>query len=609
MATEAAGRPQVTDSGAPLRPRTIVALWRDVTAAGRTNPAYLVEGAGGWQPVGWEEAARRVDDLAHGLLALGVGKGEVVAIVARTRLEWVLLDYAIALVGAVSVPVYPNSSAAETAYIVAHSEAVLAFAEDGVQRDKVESARGEGAPLRDVIVFDELDALAERGRTHREREPGALDVLAAAVMPEDLFTIIYTSGTTGPPKGCMILHRNYHAMTSCLDRLEDFVGPTDTMLLYLPLAHNFGRLMHLMGAYAGFTTALLDDPYRAGDVMPRVRPTVVPSVPRVYEKIQAAVQSQFDAATGVRRRLIDWALAVGRRVSLHAQRGEPLPRGLALQHRLADRLVYAKVKARLGGRLRFGISGGAPLAPEIAAFLHTLDVLVLEGYGLTECTTACSVNRPSRFRFGTVGPALPGSEIRVADDGEVLIRSDTVFAGYLKDDAATVEVLDADGWLRSGDLGELDADGFLRITGRKKDILVTAGGKNVAPQNVESALKAAALVSQVVVVGDRRPYLVALVTLEPEALEAWARDRGLPGTPEELTRLPETRAAVQAAVDDANRGLSRHEQIRRFAVLPRDLTIEDGELTATLKVRRSECERRYADVIDALYAQPAPASG
>jgi long-chain acyl-CoA synthetase len=328
----------------------------------------------------------------------------------------------------------------------------------------------------------------------------------------------------------------------------------------------------------------------------------------VYEKIQAAVQSQFDLATGLRRRLIDWSLAVGRQASAHAQRGEPLPRGLAIRHRLADRLVYAKVKDKLGGRLRFGISGGAPLAPEIAAFLHTLDVLVLEGYGLTECTTACSVNRPSRFRFGTVGPALPGSELRIADDGEVLIRSDTVFAGYLKDDAATAQVLGADGWLRSGDLGELDADGFLRITGRKKDILVTAGGKNVAPQNVESALKAAALVSQVVVVGDRRPYLSALVTLEPEALEAWAHDHGLRGTPEELAASPETRAAVQAAVDQANRDLSRHEQIKRFAILPRDLTIDSGELTATLKVRRNECERRYADVIDALYG-PAPPQG
>jgi long-chain acyl-CoA synthetase len=407
----------------------------------------------------------------------------------------------------------------------------------------------------------------------------------------------------------MIRHRNYHAMTSCLDRLDDFVGAPDTMLLYLPLAHNFGRLMHLMGAYAGFTTALLDDPYRAGEAMPQVRPTVVPSVPRVYEKIQAAVQSQFDAATGLRRRLIDWALAVGRRASLHAQRGEPLPRGLAIQHRIADRLVYAKVKARLGGRLRFGISGGAPLAPEIAGFLHTLDVLVLEGYGLTECTTACTVNRPRRFRFGTVGPALPGAEIRVAADGEVLIRSETVFAGYLKDDAATAEVLGADGWLHTGDVGALDAEGFLTITGRKKDILVTAAGKNVAPQNVESALKAAALVSQVVAVGDRRPYLVALVTLETDALQAWARERGLAGTPEELSQLPGTHEAVQAAVDRANGDLARHEQIKRFAILPRDLTIDDGELTATLKVRRRECERRYADVIDDLYAQPTPATG
>lgn len=589
-------------AGTSDRERTIGALWRHAAAAARRSPAYLVERSGKWAPVSWSEAAERVEELGHGLLDLGVRKGDAVVILSTTGLDWVVLDYALALVGAVSIPIYPNSSATETAYIVAHSDAVTAFVEDAAQRAKVESGRPPS--LRHVVAFDELDALAVRGRAYAATSPGALEEAAARVLPDDLFTVIYTSGTTGPPKGCMIRHRNYFAMASCLDRLPDFVGPDDLMLLYLPLAHNFGRLMHLMGAYAGFTTALLSDPYRAADAFPQVRPTVVPSVPRVYEKVQAGVQAKFDTATGPRAALIHWALRIGRRASEARLRGEPLPWSLALQHRLADRLVYAKVKARLGGRLRFGISGGAPLAPETGKFLHTLDVLVLEGYGLTECTTAATVNRPDRYRLGTVGPALPGFEVRVADDGELLIRSETVFAGYLKNHAATREVLDEDGWLRSGDIGAIDEDGFVRITGRKKDIVVTAGGKNVAPQNIENALKSVALVSQAVVVGDRKPYLVALLTLDAEALAVWAAERGVAGSPGELAAHADVRAAVEEGVARANADLARHEQVKRFAILPDDFSVESGELTATLKVRRNECELRYREQIEALYAAP-----
>jgi long-chain acyl-CoA synthetase len=584
------------------RPRTIAALWREATSAGRTTDAYLVERDGAWSAVGWDEAARRVDELAHGLLDLGVGRGDTVVLLGATGIDWVVLDYALALVGAVSVPIYANSSPAETTYIVAHSRAVAAFVEDDEQRGKVDAARAEAAALRDVLSFADLDELAARGRRYAAEHPAAVDEAAAAVGPEDLYTVIYTSGTTGPPKGCLIRHRNYFAMASCLDQLPHFVGPDDLMLLFLPLAHNFGRLMHLMGAYVGFTTALLADPYRAVEAFPQVRPTVVPSVPRVYEKVAAAVQAKFDQRTGIGARLVSWALNVGRRTSELRREGRQLPRSLAAQHRIADRLVYAKVKERLGGRFRFGISGGAPLAPEIAQFLHTLDVLVLEGYGLTECTTAASVNRPNAYRFGTVGPALPGFELRIADDGEVLIRSDTVFGGYLHDEAATREVLDGDGWLRSGDMGSIDADGFLSITGRKKDILITAAGKNVAPQNVENALRTSPLVSQAMAIGDCKPYVVALLTLDAEALATWADERGLRGGADELSKHPEVTAVVADAVARANEGLSRHEQVKRFAILPHDFSIDSGELTVTLKVRRREVEQRHEAEIDALYA-------
>jgi long-chain acyl-CoA synthetase len=570
------------------RPRTIGSLWRNAVAEPRSNPAYLVESDEGWREVSWEEAATRVRDLANGFLALGVGKGDAVGILATTRLEWALVDFALGSIGAISAAIYPVSSAPDCAYILDHSDAIAVVVEEDAQREKVESSRAELPRLEHVIAFDELPALEERGRAYAAEHPDALDRATGAIDEDDVFTYIYTSGTTGPPKGCMIRHRNYYEMVAVLDRLDDYVSPDDVMLLYLPLAHNFGRLMHLTGPYAGFTLALLSDPLRVRDALPHVRPTILPSVPRVYEKIYSAVRAQFDAATGVKRRLIDWALAVGRRASPYKQRGEPLPRGLAVQHALADRLVYSKVKEKLGGRLRFGISGGAPLAQEIAEFFHALDILILEGYGLTECTTACAANRQGHVRFGTVGPALPGFEFRIADDGEIMLRSPTVFAGYYKDEEATREVLGEDGWLRTGDIGELDEDGFLRITDRKKDILITAGGKNVAPQNLENALKSAPIVSQALVVGDRRPYIVALLTVDPE------QAAGLDGDA--------VQAEVSAVVEEVNRERTRHEQIKRFTVLPRDFSPEQGEITPTLKLKRRVVHEHFADEIEALYS-------
>jgi long-chain acyl-CoA synthetase len=341
----------------------------------------------------------------------------------------------------------------------------------------------------------------------------------------------------------------------------------------------------------GYTLAFCRDPLRVAEGLTEVRPTVFPSVPRVYEKIHTAVTARFDAETGAKRRIVLWALAVGRKWSARRQAGRPIPPALAVQHHLADRLVYTKVRERLGGRLRIAISGGAPLAKEIAEFFHALGILVLEGYGLTECTTAATVNRPTRFRFGTVGPALPGVELRVADDGEILIHTETIFAGYFKDEAATAEVLTADGWLRSGDVGELDADGFLTITDRKKDILVTAGGKNVAPQNLENALKTSKYVSQALVVGDRRPYVAALITLDENEIARWREVGG-----------HEVRELIQGIVDDVNRDLSRFEQIKRFAILPRDFTAEQGEVTPTLKLKRRVVQEHFAAEIEALYA-------
>ena len=552
-------------------------------SAGRTNAAYLVEGPDGWSEVSWDEAARTVDEFANGLLALGIRKGDAVGILAQTSLEWALFDYALGLIGAVGAAIYANSSPKDCRYVLEHSDAVAVLVEDEAQRAKVADAG-----VAHVITFDELDALRERGRRFAAESPKALAEAEAQVGEADLFTFIYTSGTTGPPKACMIRHRNYYEMAGCVDHVEAFALADDVMLLYLPLAHNFGRLMHLLGAHTGYTTAFCPDPLRVAEALPAVRPTLLPSVPRLYEKVHTAVLGQFEQVHGPRRRLLDWALHVGRRVSTLRERGEALPAGLAFQHRLADRLVYSKIKKRLGGRLRLGVSGGAPLAKEIGEFFHALDILIIEGWGLTECTTAASVNRPDRFRFGTVGPALPGFEVRADEDGELLIRSETVFAGYYKDEEATREVLGSDGWLRSGDVGSIDEDGFITITDRKKDILVTAGGKNVAPQNLENALKTAPLISQALVLGDCRPYVAALITLDPAAAE------GVPAA--------DLEQRVQEMVDGVNTELSQFEQIKRFRILSRDFSAEEGEVTPTLKLKRRVCAEHFAAEIEELYA-------
>jgi long-chain acyl-CoA synthetase len=581
--------------------RTIERLWRDAVAADRSTPAYLIQDGEEWRPLSWAEAAERVESYANGLLSLGVRKGDAFSILASSRVEWALFDFALGTIGAIGAAIYANSSPKDAGYILDHSESVGVLCEDETQRAKVESVRSEAPRLRDVLTFADLDDLAARGRAYAAEHPNALRQAAARIEEDDLFTYIYTSGTTGPPKGCMISHRNYYAMVAVVDELPSFTGPEDTMLLYLPLAHNFGRLMHLSGAYVGYAIAFLPDPLQAAAALPAVRPTVFPSVPRVYEKIHAAVVAKFDEETGAKRKLIDWALGVGRRVSALRRAGQPVPRGLLAQHRLADRLVYSKVKARLGGRLRLAISGGAPLSAEIAEFFHAIDILLVEGYGLTECTTAASTNTHEAFRFGTVGRALPGTDVKLAEDGELLIRSDTVFQGYYKDPEATAEVLGDDGWLRSGDIATIDDDGFITITDRKKDIIVTAGGKNVAPQNLENDLKASKFVSQAMVVGDRQPYIAALITLDPEALPSWAAERGLPTDMAVLAGRDEVRELVQGIVDGVNADRSRYEQIKRFVILPRDFTMDDDELTPTLKLKRRVVAQHFDLELGELY--------
>ena len=557
--------------------RTAPELWRESIRAAPSEPAYLEEHADGWKPVSWAEAAERVDDLAHGLLARGVRHGDRVAVLSRTRLEWILLDWAVMSIGAVVVGLYPTSSAKECEYILGHSGAVLAFTEDEEQTHKLVSIRGSLPALREIIPFDWLEKLEADGRLAKHLRPDP-------VAEDDLATLIYTSGTTGPPKACMLTHRNLVTAATCV--VEGLQAPGDIVLLFLPLAHSYGRLAHQAASFRGATVAVVADVARVPEAMTAVRPHVLPAVPRVYEKVHATTLGEIERAGGLRRRIGLWALGIGARASRTRRQGASVPRSLALRERLADRLVFAKVRDRLGGRLRVGVSGAAPLSTDVMEFFHALGVPVIEGYGLTETGSSATVNEPDDFRIGSVGRPVEGAEIRLADDGEILIRSDAVFAGYYKDPEATTAALTEDGWLRTGDVGEIDADGFLRITDRKKDLIITAGGKNIAPQNLENALKTSRFVSQAVVVGDRRPYVTALVTLDEAEIASSGRDR---------------QQLVQEVVDDVNRDRMRAEQIKRFMILPREFTQEQGEVTPTLKLRRAVIYEHFAGEIEKLY--------
>ena len=602
MATEASTPTrQASQDGSAAR--TIGAIWRHATSSGRTHPAYLVEQGGGtWGEVTWEEAGRRAEELAHGFLSLGLKKGDAFGILGTTRLEWALVDFALAQIGVVVIPVYPTSSAKDCAYVLDHSGAVGIVVEDEEAREKIQSISSETPRLRHMLSFADLDELAERGREHAREHPDAVAEASAAIEEDDPLMIVYTSGTTGPPKGCMMLHRNYASVVEALEQIELLDGPGQTNLLFLPLAHTFAQLVLYAGAKLGYTIAFQPDMTRIAESLQQVQPTGMPSVPRIYEKTHAAITAQFDAAEGVKAKLVGWALGVGREVSRRQQAGEPVPAGLKAKHRVADKLVFSKVKAKLGGNLRFAISGAAPISVEILEFFHALDVMILEGYGLTETASGCSVNRPERFRFGTVGPVLPGVDVRIADDGEILIRGDNVFGGYFRDEEATRAAIDGEGWFHTGDVGELE-DGFLRITDRKKDLIVTAGGKNVAPQNIENAVKTSKYVSQALAIGDRRPYIVLLVTLDEAEIRAWAAEHGIDGSMEELAQHPEVRALVQGLVDDVNRDRSRFEQVKKFTILPREFSAEHEELTPTLKTRRRNVERNFAAQIEALYSE------
>jgi len=588
--------------GAPAR--TAASLVLDVARRFQGTALRYPE-SGAWRRLSYAELGQRVREIARGLIALGVQPGDRVAILSNTRAEWTLADFGTMCAGAIVVPVYQTNSPEECQYVLEHSGATAIFCEDEEQIAKLAEIRATLPALHHVIGFEgESDGvmsfaqLRERGA---ELPDDAVDERVAAIAEDDVATIVYTSGTTGPPKGCMLTHRNLRCTPDMAQQRLTMVPGEDILYLFLPLAHMLARTVQLFTIDAGGELAYWrrDSKQLIEDVA-IIRPTHLPSVPRVFEKIYTAANAKAQEAGGVKAKVFAWAVGVGREVRRRQRRGGSAGLILRAQYTLADKLVLKNVRALFGGRIKVAITGAAPIDEEILSFFHAAGVWVLEGYGMTETSAVATLNTVAEHRLGTVGKPLPGCDVRIADDGEVLMRGPNIFAGYFDDDDATRETL-VDGWLHSGDLGELD-DGYLRITGRKKDLIVTSSGKNVSPSNIESALAQSRWISQSVVYGDRRPYLTALLTLDPDQAEALAAQVGASDAePATLAEHEGVRAEIQAAVDEANKRFARIEQVKRFAILQRELSQEHEELTPTLKVKRNVVYERYGDRFAALY--------
>jgi long-chain acyl-CoA synthetase len=554
----------------------------------------------GAMPVSCAAFRDDVHAVARGFLAAGVEHGDRVALISRTRYEWTLVDYALWAIGAVTVPIYDTASPEQIKWILADSDAVGCVVETDDHAATVTGLQRDVPTLRTTWQIDAggLIALAEQGRTLDDAQ---LDVRRERVSDADLATIVYTSGTTGRPKGCTLTHRNISCdAAGALAVLPQLLHPGASTVLFLPLAHAFARLIQVGMVQARATMVHSADMARVLEQLRRHRPTFILAVPRVFEKMHhQARQQAHDARRG-------WLFTVADRVAVRYSRALDTPRGpnapLRLVHAVYDVMVYRKLRAALGGRCRTAIVGGAPLGERLGHFFRGAGITVLEGYGLTETSPALTVNTPSAHRIGTVGRPLPGVELRIADNGEVQARGDVVFPGYWNNADATRATFTPEGWLRTGDLGSIDADGFLRITGRMKEVLVTASGKNVTPAPIEDAVRAHPLVSQCMLIGDGRPYVAALVTIDPQAWRRWRSDHGRSGASlAELRDSPELRSEIRSAINRANRAVSKAEQVKTFRILPRDFTEADGELTPTLKVKRNVVAERYAADVDALY--------
>ena len=606
---------EVTAAPSATASQTIADLIPHAAAKHGDHPAIRYKHDGAWQDVSYTELDQIVREVALGLIDLGIEPGERVCILANTRPEWSYADLAATSAGAVVVPIYQTNSPEECHWVISDSDACAIICEDASQLAKIAAIRDRLPGLRTIIVIDRvggpssedttpeiaalgaipLQEVRARGREHRS--PEELDARRAGVRPQDTFTFIYTSGTTGPPKGCVLTHGNYRAIIDMVEQRASLSSDAgDVVYLYLPLAHSFALLLQLLVFDLGVTLA-----YFGGDTkqiigeLAEVKPTYLPSVPRIFEKIYTLVSANTDPDE------LAGAVRVGMEVRECQLAGRPIPDELQGPFEEAEERLFKNVRAAFGGRVREAVSGAAPIAKEILEFFYACGVPVMEGYGMTETATAATACSPENHRFGSVGKPFPGVEVAIADDGELLIKGPNIFQGYHNRADASFGAIE-DGWLHTGDLGRIDEDGFVYIVGRKKDIIITAGGKNLTPANIENDLKQCRWISQAVMHGDQRPYPVVLVTLDEEEIAGYASEHNLPSDIPSLAREPSVQALVREALDRANTKYAQVEQVKKFAILDHDLTQETGELTPTLKVKRNVVNEKYATVLDALYA-------
>ena len=593
-------------------PQNVAVLFWDRVTESQDHEAFRYPRGEAWESVTWKQTGDRVRSLAAGLLSLGLESEQRVGIAASTRYDWILADLAIMCAGGATTTVYPTTNSSDTAYILGDSECRVVFAEDDEQLAKLKEHRSELPKLEKVVTFDgtadgdwviTMDALADLGDKFLAENPEVIETTAKAITPDQLATLIYTSGTTGRPKGVRLLHRAWVYEGAAI-KAQNILDEKDLQFLWLPLAHSFGKVLESAQLACGFATAIDGRVEKIVDNLGVVKPTFMGAAPRIFEKAHARIVMMQEAEGGAKEKIFKRAFAVGLKVDELKQQGKSVPLPLKVQHALFDRLVFSKVRERFGGRVRFFISGSAALNADIGQWFHAAGILILEGYGMTENAAGATVNHPDNYKMGTVGPALPGSEVKIGEGDEVLLRGPHIMAGYHNLPDETSKTLTDDGWLRTGDKGALDADGFLTITGRIKDLFKTSGGKYIAPSAIESKFKAICpYASQFVVFGNDRNFVVALITLDPDAVTSWAEENGMSGSSySDVVGSDRVHEMIDGYVDELNSKLNRWETIKKWEILDHDLSIETGELTPSMKVKRNVVEDNNKDRIAAFYS-------